>query len=174
MGGWVGSRAGRGVLNVGLKGRVYPITGHEKPNGTGWKRVVKITPQLLYHLWKRSGTHCGPHGCAGQVQKISLAWGFNPWTVHSILGCYTDYEKGFISLPGIKTRFIQPVASSEYWLCYSSLRLYAVSYYNIALWRCCNLTQDTDNVFCTARIHVECRYSTWHKMTQNWMCVCVF
>ena len=36
-----------GVLNVKLKGRVHPLTGHEKPKGAGWRCVVKSTPQLL-------------------------------------------------------------------------------------------------------------------------------
>jgi len=47
MGGQVGSRAGQGVLNVKLNGRVHPLTGHERPKGAGWRCVVKSTPQLL-------------------------------------------------------------------------------------------------------------------------------
>ena len=79
----MGSRVGQGVLNVKLKGRVHPLTGHEKPKGAGWRCVLKSTPQLLYPPTpcKRSGTHCGPHGQSGRVQKISPAPGYDPSTV---------------------------------------------------------------------------------------------
>ena len=46
-------------------------------------------------LWKKTqylySWLGGPQGQPGQVQKISPPPGFNPWTIRSVMSCYTDY-----------------------------------------------------------------------------------
>ena len=51
--------------------------GHSLPPG-----------KTRYPLYRRLG---GPQGRSGQVQKISLPPGFDPWTVQPVVSRYTEY-----------------------------------------------------------------------------------
>ena len=89
------------------KGKVYPRTGHEGPEGgqmysstppststlMGGVSVQGHTLAALpprkprYPLYRRLG---GPQGRSGRVQKISPPPGFDPRTVQSVASRYTD------------------------------------------------------------------------------------
>ena len=51
--------------------------------------LATLTPgSTRYPLYRRLG---GPQSWSGQVQKISLAPGFDPRTIQPIASCYTNY-----------------------------------------------------------------------------------
>jgi hypothetical protein len=88
------------------KGKVHPRTGHECPRdglevwlysffnfSTRWRWVVNATLWPLYPWERDPSTHWAGSwvGWSGQLWKILPPLGFDSWTVHPVVSCYTEY-----------------------------------------------------------------------------------
>jgi hypothetical protein len=91
------------------KGKVHPITGHERSEGEQrYSSTLSLTSALHGGGWSMPHPNCftprketwhplyrrlgGPQSQSGRVQKISSLTGFDPPTVQPIVSHYTDYQ----------------------------------------------------------------------------------
>ena len=93
------------TVHSGSRGIALPF--HDHVTRRGWEVIVKPRPLLprgktRYPLYMRMG---GPQVRSGQVQKISLAPGFDSRTVQPVASRYTDYATRPTALKGIFWKF---------------------------------------------------------------------
>jgi hypothetical protein len=90
-----------------------------------------------YPLHRRLG---GPQGRSGQVRKISPPPGFDPWTVHPIASCYTDYATRPTSVKYTVHLTMQDPVNSSHFQEWNSQFLFPV--------HCGSLTKPVDKRCC--------------------------